>query len=167
MSPREPIPARTPSRLRSRPRRCALSAPASVPRRLVACSDVDGTAHVARWARGPGGSVEMPLPSPAWSGALGEPTPLAVLLAVQVNAWDLDAEEREAARMASLELIERARVAREHVVALPPPFYTTRPALPEPPPLRQVDVAGDLAAALREIPDRRSRAARAGKGAER
>lgn len=79
--------------------------------------------------------------------------------------WDTDEalRDREEGRRAVLAEIGRCAAAWGAVSALPRPRYTAR-ARVEALPLRQRSVAGDLAAALAELPDRKSKAVRALKG---
>jgi len=124
VSPREPGPARTTSRFRSRSTRCALGPGyvADVPlRSSLACGDDD--AHLVN---------------------PGHPTSLARIIGGPLNPWDAGAADR-------------ASVSAE-LAAWPMPAWTEAPRVRyagrrnvEPPPLRQRDVSGDLAAALADI----------------
>lgn len=125
------------SRLRSRARRChGTLAPPSAPIAMVACTSVDGAESIVPWAR-----------------SLGSPTPHARIVTDPVLPWDLAATERHVAGLVAVDAIRRAEVARARLDALPVARYTSR-AHVEPAPLRQVGVAGDLAAALAELDER-------------
>ncbi len=144
MSPRLPIPARAPSRLRSRPRVCALSRPPSLPAHAVDCAAP--SVLVARGLRG--AALPLVLPDPAWSEALAHPAPqpLAALLA-PLSPWDAGATDRAAVAA------ELAAWPLPAPLASPPLVrYPGRPNV-TPPPLRQRDVAGDLGAALAGLAD--------------
>lgn len=120
------------SRLRSPRSRCRPTRGPSNPRRVTSCGELDPLAH--------------------WSAiSVVHVEPLVPMLAT-VRGWDLSAPERE--RLGAL------------LAAWPYPgawglraacvTYPGR-ANVEPEPSRQRGVAGDLGAALRDVPDRRSR----------
>lgn len=132
------------SRFRTRARcRYGVTRPA-IPRAVVSCTGVDGERAIVVWSR---------------SVAVAHAAPMAALLATWV-AWDRDADER-------------AHVAAELRAWPFPRGWDVAPAAArywnrkntEVEPMRSVGVIGDLAAALAEIPDRRSAAARAVRGA--
>lgn len=137
------------SRLRSPRSRCRPTRGPGNPARMMSCDD--GAIYV-EWIV-PRGRARLVVETPSASQALGliHVEPLAPLLA-PVRGWDLDAPEREhlGALLAAWPY-PGAWGLRAACVTYP------GRANVEPEPSRQRGVAGDLGAALRDVPDRRSR----------
>lgn len=127
------------SRIRSRTRRCHLGAPLpSNPVTVLACTGVDGEQTLVPWSR----ALAHPVAFPSLAPLLDPVTP-----------WDLAATERHVAGLILVDELRRMWRAQRRLRKLPGPRYTRRGSAVEAEPLRQMGVTGDLAAALRQIPD--------------
>lgn len=115
----------------------------AIPRAVVSCAGADGERALVVWSR---------------SVAVAHAAPMTALLAAWV-AWDRDADERAAVG----EELRTWPFPRGWDVA-PERVRYWRRMNTEVEPMGSTGVIGDLAAALAEIPDRRSAAARAAKG---